>query len=72
MSSYLKKTKHPITGIWEMAYWMDDYFGQHLYGVRFADQLVFNPEMVKLETKEKYGKFADFENLTGLSETKVS
>lgn len=52
MSSYSKLTKHPKTGKWENAQWLDDYFGRHLYGVAFADGLVFDPEEVKLETKE--------------------
>lgn len=50
MSSYKRKTKHPVTGTWEMADWLDDYFGQRHYGVRFADGSVFDPEKIKLET----------------------
>jgi len=42
MSSYQKQTKHPITGVAERAEWLDDYFGQHNYGVRFpSDGKVF-------------------------------
>lgn len=33
-----------------MADWLDDYFGQRHYGVRFADGSVFDPEKIKLET----------------------
>lgn len=35
MSNYLKWTKHPKTGEWFEAEWLDDYFGHHRYGVRF-------------------------------------
>jgi len=53
MSSYSKITKHPITGKWEMAQWLDDYFGKHHYGVRFpSEDKVYNPDEVNLETKQ--------------------
>jgi hypothetical protein len=65
MSSYIKTTKHPITGKWRKAFWIDDYFGSHRYGVLFIkgkgsfnklgteykDCEVFDPEKTKLETK---------------------
>lgn len=34
-------TKHPNTGEVQMADWLDDHFGHHRYGVRFADGQVF-------------------------------
>lgn len=37
MSNYQAKTKHPITGKWETADWYDDYFGKHIYGVKFPN-----------------------------------
>ena len=52
MSSYIKKTKHPKTGKWEDADWLDNYFGHYHYGVRFPDGQVFDPEKKKLETEE--------------------
>lgn len=35
MSTYSRETKNPDTGEWEIATWIDDYFGSHNYGVRF-------------------------------------
>lgn len=49
MSSYTRKTKHPETGEWHTAFWLDDYFGNHKYGVEFPDGKVFDPEKVDLE-----------------------
>lgn len=43
MSSYMAPTFHPETGKIERAYWMDDYFGPHRYGVKFPDGKVFKP-----------------------------
>lgn len=51
MSNYLQWTKHPETHHWHNAYWMDDHFGHHKYGVRFNDGKVFKAE--GLETSEK-------------------
>ena len=52
MSTYSKQTKHPITGEWHEATWIDDFYGRHRYGVRFPDGETFNPEKTKLETRE--------------------
>jgi len=42
MSSYIQVTKHPRTGLWEEADWLDDYFGPRQYGVRFpSDDMIF-------------------------------
>ena len=41
MSSFYKKTKHPVTGSIENALWVDDHFGRHKYGVEFPDGSVF-------------------------------
>jgi hypothetical protein len=35
MSNYSAPTRHPVTGAIEMADWLDDSFGRHIYGVRF-------------------------------------
>ena len=43
MSSYIAVTKHPKTGKWENAQWIDDYYGPHKYGVKFEDGDVFDP-----------------------------
>ena len=41
MSNFQQATRHPETGVEEVADWLDDYFGRHRYGVRFADGKVF-------------------------------
>lgn len=67
MSNFIKNTKHPITGEWRDAFWIDDYFGSHRYGVIFCDgdatwekydkynelkgKSVFDTDHFKLETK---------------------
>lgn len=51
MSCFKKNTKHPITGKWEKAEWIDDYFGEHKYGVQFSDGSVFEANCYKWETK---------------------
>lgn len=66
MSSYQKTTVHPITGAQERAEWLDDYFGQHNYGVRFpSDGKVFradefewseNPQTLLYEGKHQGGE----------------
>lgn len=52
MSSYYRKTKNPRTGKYEMASWLDNYFGARRYGVKFEDGTVYNPEEVKMKTKD--------------------
>lgn len=49
MSNFQKLTRHPITGNVETANWLDDYFGKHVYGVRFEDGRVFNESEIKDE-----------------------
>jgi len=50
MSSYQRKTQHPETLHFERAEWLDDYFGQHNYGVRFpSDGKVFRADEFKWE-----------------------
>lgn len=65
MSSYQKQTVHPETKQIENAEWLDDYFGNHNYWVRFpSDGKVFraddfdwlqNPETLAFEGRLKYG-----------------
>lgn len=55
MSSFYKQTKHPVTGKWELAQWLDDYFGKHRYGVLFPsepDGFVLDADKWNLETKD--------------------
>lgn len=62
MSSYNKLTKHPTTGKWEEAFWIDDKFGSHCYGVEFPSTpgAYYNPDIVKLETKEREEQVSTF------------
>ena len=53
MSTYNKQTKHPVTKEWEVATWADDYYGNHRYGVVFSNGDTFDPEKIKLETREE-------------------
>lgn len=55
MSSYTAITRHPETGVWEDADWMDNFYGSRHYGVKFADGKVYNPERVKLHTRNPIG-----------------
>lgn len=52
MSSFTRKTKNPWTGEWEMALWLDDYFGKYYYGVKFKDGRVADPVHDKCETED--------------------
>lgn len=56
MSNFIAKTKHPKTGKWEMAEWLDDYYGHHRYAVRFPDGSLFDPSRKKMEMKEGNNK----------------
>lgn len=47
MSSFKKITRHPKTGKWEQAWWLDDYFMPHVYGVKFADGKVYPTDLVE-------------------------
>lgn len=44
MSNYRAPARHPVTGNVELAEWIDDHFGRHQYGVRFADGSIYTPE----------------------------
>ena len=47
MSNFLKKTKNPRTGKFEMATQLDNYFGQHNYGVKFKDGKIYTENLFK-------------------------
>lgn len=52
MSTFSKQTKHPVTGEWLVARWVDDYFGNHNYGVQFeGDDKTYDPREIEFETK---------------------
>ena len=46
MSTYSKQTKHPVTGEWHEATWIDDFYGRHRYGVQFPDGEMFNDNRI--------------------------
>lgn len=55
MSSYQRKTQHPTELHFENAEWLDDYFGQHNYGVRFpSDGKVFRADEFEWEAKPEH------------------
>lgn len=43
MSTFNRYTKHPVTGKWENALWMDNYFDHYHYGVKFTSGVVIDP-----------------------------
>lgn len=53
MSSYIRNTRNPKTGEFEGAYWLDDLYGNHKYGVRFEDGSTYDPTVTPLETNEE-------------------
>ena len=48
MSSFYRYTKHPRTNRWENACWLDDYYGNHHYGVKFENDEMYDPWKVNL------------------------
>jgi len=52
MSTFSQQTKHPVTGEWHEATWIDDFYGRHHYGVRFPNGETFNPDKIQLETRD--------------------
>jgi len=56
MSNYYQNTKHPVTGKYEVAEWLDNYYGQHRYGVRVKDGKVYNPEEYNMFAQISYKK----------------
>ena len=48
MSSYIQATEHPITKEWQDAFWIDDMFGHHNYGVVFKNGDTFDPRKTEV------------------------
>ena len=44
MSNFIKKTRNPKTGELEDATYLDDFYGTHVYGVRFPDGSMYREE----------------------------
>lgn len=53
MSHFNEIARNPATGIVEMAYWIDNHFGPHRYGVRFLDGTVWRPEEVDIRIGDR-------------------
>lgn len=53
MSNFTKLTRHPISGLMEEADWLDDYFGQHRYGIQFkGSPIVYTEREIKKEDSD--------------------
>lgn len=59
MSSFLKWTQHPDTMHWHHAYWIDNHFGAHQYGVRFNDGKIFDPLRYDMKTVDDKSRLND-------------
>lgn len=44
MSSFKQITRHPVTGVYSEAEYLDDYFGPHFYGVKFPEDEKVYPQ----------------------------
>lgn len=55
MSSYTALALNPLTNEEEMAEFLDDYYGRHIYAVRFKDGHVY-PEAAIKAARDKYLK----------------
>lgn len=68
MSTYITRVKNPKTGEFTDALMIDDYFGQHRYGLQFAkdrevhdvDNLDFDLEFDDKPAKTPFSKFHFF------------
>jgi hypothetical protein len=69
MSSYAKITKHPTTGEYHLARWIDDYFAPHYYGVKFpTDEKVYPVDLVEARQVDNFWKndvIAAFQYVSG-------
>lgn len=49
MSNYSQIAWHPTERVARSAWWIDDYFGRHQYGVKFdGDEKVYRPHEVEI------------------------
>lgn len=54
MSNFARITKHPTTGKFELASWLDNYFGPHKYGVHFpSDDFTYKESDFKWEFQDQ-------------------
>jgi hypothetical protein len=68
MSSYASRAVNPATGELEPALFIDDYFGSHQYGVRFADGKTHSRREVKEVTEPRLTNEEQIEAFRTLSE----
>lgn len=69
MSNYIRWTQHPDTGHWHNAYWIDDHFAPHHYGVKFNDGTIQDPskkDMPTVETVEEIPEGSIIDNTRDL------
>lgn len=56
MSSYYAITKRPYGDErWDVAYWIDDYFGRHRYGIMFSDGVILKDtehDLTRIDTMD--------------------
>lgn len=52
MSNFKSYTRHPYTGEFSMATWLDDHYGPHRYGVKFPNGDTFSPDEQELTVKD--------------------
>ena len=53
MSNFIEPTYHPIKKKMLYAYWIDDYFGKHKYGIKFVneDRVFSEKELDEIKNK---------------------
>lgn len=69
MSTYNQFTKNPKTGKWENALWMDDYYEQYHYGVKFPDGTIVDPWVIQLYVTINEAEAKLLNNEDSISET---
>lgn len=52
-TSEFKTTKNPLTGAWEKAEWIPNYFAGGVTGVRFLDKTVYNADLFSLMVRRR-------------------
>lgn len=56
MSSFIKKILNPYNGKVEEAEFLDDYFGSHIYGVKFKNGMVYRESEIEIKTANASGE----------------
>lgn len=71
MANYYRWTKHPKDKEFQVALWMDDYFGPHRYGIQFINnekEVKYNTiyHEIEFDPKSDLGEFCDRRGNTNL------